>query len=65
MFAFGGNDMMRIGPRNVESCKKMLSQFNIPIKAENTGGNYGRTIEFYNKTGVLLIRSVHQGVKEI
>ncbi|MFC5448363.1 chemotaxis protein CheD [Paenibacillus aestuarii] len=66
MFAFAGNnDTMRIGPRNVESCKEMLNKYGIPIKAEDTGANYGRTIEFNCESGVLVIRSVQQGVKEI
>jgi len=66
MFAFGGSsDTMRIGPRNVESCKDMLKQFSIPLKAEDTGGSYGRTIEFDCTTGILLIRSVQQGVKQL
>ncbi|MGG1551162.1 MULTISPECIES: chemotaxis protein CheD [Paenibacillus] len=66
MFAFAGNnDTMRIGPRNVESCKEMLSQYRIPIIAEDTGANYGRTIEFICETGILVIRSVQLGVKEI
>jgi chemotaxis protein CheD len=66
MFAFAGNsDTMRIGPRNVESCKSVLKQYSIPVNGEDTGGNYGRTIEFNCETGVLLIRSVQQGVKEL
>jgi chemotaxis protein CheD len=66
MFAFAGNnDTMRIGPRNVESCKEVLKQYSIRIKAEDTGANYGRTIEFNCETGILVIRSVQQGVKEI
>ncbi|QHT60719.1 chemotaxis protein CheD [Paenibacillus lycopersici] len=66
MFAFNtNNDSMRIGPRNVESCKQMLKQFHIPLLSEDTGANYGRTIEFCCMSGVLTIRSVQQGVKEI
>ncbi|MEC0231544.1 MULTISPECIES: chemotaxis protein CheD [Paenibacillus] len=66
MFAFAGNnDTMRIGPRNVESCKDMLNKYKIPILAEDTGANYGRTIEFLSETGILVIRSVQLGVKEI
>lgn len=66
MFAFAGNhDTMRIGPRNVESCKEMLKKHSIPIKAEDTGANFGRTIEFDCETGILLIRSVQQGVKQL
>jgi chemotaxis protein CheD len=66
MFAFSNNsDTMRIGPRNVESCKEILTRYKIPIRAEDTGGNYGRTIEFDCTTGILVIRSVQHGVKEM
>jgi chemotaxis protein CheD len=66
MFAFSStSDTMRIGPRNVETCKELLEQLRIPVHAEDTGANYGRTIEFYCATGKLLIRSVQQGVKEV
>ncbi|MDQ0494296.1 MULTISPECIES: chemotaxis protein CheD [Paenibacillus] len=66
MFAFAGSgDTMRIGPRNVESCKEMLVDLGIPLIAEDTGGNYGRTIELDCETGVLNIRSVQKGVKEL
>ncbi|MGB4660301.1 MAG: chemotaxis protein CheD [Mobilitalea sp.] len=59
MFAFSNNnEMMRIGDRNVEATKLKLQSLNIPIKAEDTGANYGRTIEFYPETGELLIKSV-------
>jgi chemotaxis protein CheD len=61
----GNHDTMRIGPRNVESCKEMLKKYSIPIKAEDTGANYGRTIEFDCETGILVIRSVQQGIKEL
>lgn len=66
MFAFAGSgDTMRIGPRNVESCKEMLVDLGIPLLAEDTGGSYGRTIELDCETGVLNIRSVQKGVKEL
>ncbi|CFJ39637.1 Chemoreceptor glutamine deamidase CheD [Mycobacterium tuberculosis] len=66
MFAFlGTNDMMRIGPRNVEACKLALKGAQIKIVAEDTGGNCGRTIELDSTNGVLQIRTVNQGVKEV
>lgn len=66
MFAFSSaKDTMRIGPRNVESCKAVLEQFRIPLKGEDTGGSYGRTIEFDSATGIMLISSVQQGSKEM
>jgi chemotaxis protein CheD len=66
MFAFSnGQDTMRIGPRNVESCKQMLQQYSIPIKGEDTGANFGRTIELECSTGRLSIKSVQHGSKDI
>ncbi len=66
MFAFAGSgDTMRIGPRNVESCKEMLNKLGISLMAEDTGANYGRTIEISSDTGILTIRSVQKGVKEL
>jgi chemotaxis protein CheD len=59
------SDAMRIGQRNVEACKASLNRYNIPILAEDTGGNYGRTIELDSETGVLLVRSIQHGTKEI
>jgi chemotaxis protein CheD len=66
MFAFGANnDMMRIGDRNVEATKLKLQQLGISLKAEDTGANYGRTIEFYPESGMLLIKSVGKEKKTI
>jgi len=66
MFSFlSGNDTMRIGPRNVEACKTMLKEAGIRIVAEDTGGNCGRTIEMDSETGILQIRTVNQGVKDV
>ena len=66
MFAFSsGNDMMRVGDRNVEAVKAKLMQMRIRILAEDTGKNYGRTIEFYSETGKLLIKSVGKEKKYI
>lgn len=66
MFSFlSGNDTMRIGPRNVEACKAALEQARIRIVAEDTGGNCGRTIEMDSVSGILQIRTVNQGTKEV
>ncbi len=63
MFRFTTDkDSMRIGPRNVEAVKTELKKFGIPIVAEDTGGNSGRTIEFNPTTCMLNIRTVNQGV---
>lgn len=66
MFQFSStSETMRIGPRNVEAVKEYLKKFSIPIVAEDTGGNSGRTIEFDPTTKLLNIRTVNQGVRDI
>ena len=60
MFAFNASvgDLMRIGDRNVQAVKDKLKALGISIIAEDTGLNYGRTIEFSAETGELLVKSV-------
>ena len=66
MFAFQNkSDMVRVGERNVEASKKKLRELGIPLKAQDTGLNYGRTIVFYPETGDLIIRSAGKPEKTI
>lgn len=60
MFSFqGGNsEATRVGERNVEAVKKKLAQLKIPILAEDTGKNFGRTVVFYPENGDFIIRAV-------
>lgn len=64
MFAFSSNnDMLRIGERNVEASKNKLKFLGIRLLAEDTGLDYGRTIEFFPETGDLHIKSVGKPLK--
>ncbi len=63
MFSFG--ESMNIGEKNVEAVIRKLDEMKIPILASDTGGNYGRTLEFYLESGVLIVKSAFKGVKEI
>lgn len=64
MFAFGSNnDMLRIGERNIQATKKKLKELGIRIVAEDTGANYGRTIQFFPEDGTLLIKAVGKTIK--
>lgn len=65
MFKFQSAHQLSIGKRNVEACHEQLKQENIPVVAEDTGGNYGRTIELDTETGVLFVRSVNAGTKKL
>lgn len=60
MFSFqGGNsEATRVGERNVEAVKRKLAKLNIPILAEDTGKNFGRTVIFYPENGDFVIRAV-------
>lgn len=59
MFSFQGRpNTMQVGDRNVEATKLKLKQLNIPILAQDTGANYGRTVIFYPETGEFHIKAV-------
>lgn len=66
MFAFqSNNEVGRIGDKNVEASYEILKKFGIPIIAQDTGDNYGRTVEFFPETGEYHIRAVGKSVKVI
>jgi len=62
MFTFTqGAELMRIGQRNVAAAKSKLESLDIPVVSEDTGGNYGRTVELDSESGMLLIRTIGYG----
>ena len=66
MFNFNStNELMRIGDRNVEATYKVLGQLCIPICGEDTGDNYGRTVELYSEDGRMLIKTIGHGNRVI
>lgn len=66
MFSFTcENEAMRIGERNVLATKEFLSKLEIPLLAEDTGGNHGRSIELSSEEGTLKIKTIGLGTKTI
>lgn len=66
MFSVQKNsEIIRVGERNVEATKKILKSLQIPILAEDTGLNYGRTVVFYPETGEFVIKAVGKEVRKI
>lgn len=66
MFQFqSSNDLTSVGERNVQSVKKVLGELKIPILAQDTGLNYGRTVEFFPETGDYVIKAVGKPQKTI
>ena len=64
MFKIRKNFVNDIGLRNVMAAKTILNYERIAIVAEDTGGDYGRTVRFSTANGKAEVRSV-QGEKEI
>lgn len=59
MFAYEGkSNMVQVGLRNAEASVAKLRELGIPILAQDTGENYGRTVIFYPETGDYIIRAV-------
>lgn len=51
-----------IGKRNIEAARRWLQEREIPIKAEDTGDSFGRTVRFQMETGIAEIRAVNNYV---
>lgn len=56
---------MNVGERNALASKAKLKQLGIRLLAEDTGLNYGRTVEIYSETGDYVIKAVGKPVKTI
>jgi chemotaxis protein CheD len=57
MFSFSSNAQLNIGERNVTATKESLKKLRIPLIAEDTGENYGRTIVLDTENGELIVKS--------
>jgi len=53
-----------IGDRNIVSVKNTLHELKIPILAEDTGLNYGRTVYFDLDTGIMKVQSLSRSIRE-
>ena len=64
MFEMSGVNHLTVdvGSRNIVSVKKYLKEAEIPIVADDTGNNHGRTVSFNLETAVFTIRL---GLKKI
>ena len=66
MFEVTGTDSIgSIGDKNALASKKKLKELGIRLIAEDTGLNYGRTVELHCDTGEYYIKSVGKPLKII
>jgi chemotaxis protein CheD len=56
---------INMGERNVLAVRAALQKAGIPIVAEDTGGEHGRSVYFDVATGVVQVRSVKAGHREL
>ncbi|WMW22351.1 chemotaxis protein CheD [Methanolobus mangrovi] len=63
MFSFNSSTQLNIGERNIAATKQVLKELKIPIIAQDTGLNYGRTIILDTENGELTVKSAIKGIK--
>ena len=61
----GSSNVSNIGERNALAAKEKLRQLRIRLIAEDTGLNYGRTVELHCETGDFYIKAIGKLVKKI
>ena len=66
MFTFTNTtDIMRVGERNADAVRAVLKKLEIKVIAEDTGGNYGRTVELKLDTGIFRVKTIDKGEKQL
>lgn len=65
MFKGHTSNLLNIGERNIKKTKDVLSSLKIPLIAEDTGGNKGRTMILQMDSGKVLVRTVGCVPREI
>ena len=66
MFEVSGlSSVGNVGDRNAEQAKAILKELKIPLVAEDTGLNYGRTVILDCETGDFIIKAVGKPIKTI
>lgn len=66
MFKIAENSMMgEIGRSNARKVREVLGARSIPIIAEEIGGDFGRTIDFFPEDGSIKIKSLGRPEKTI
>ena len=65
MFLSSDDFSLGIGEQNITSVKLILKRKRIPVIGENTGGNYGRNVEFHLDSGKVTVKAIGRETKEI
>ena len=61
----GLSGKLDIGARNAEAVRQAVGREGLTLAAEETGGNFGRTMHFYLPAGRVTVVSMGRGEKEL
>ena len=65
LFSFGGQaPRLDVGARNIEAVKRSLGECGLPLEAEDTGGDTGRSIRLHGD-GRVIVKILGQGEREL
>ena len=56
---------INMGERNIEATRGVLERNDLPLVAEDVGGEYGRSVYFDLATGKVLVKSLKAGNREL
>lgn len=63
MFLGADHTFCQVGARNIKAVKTLLAERSIPLMAEDTGGDYARTVEFNTEDFRVSVKSIAHGRK--
>lgn len=63
--SFAQDNLLNVGQKNIDMALNVLKDLGIKIVAQDTGGNFGRTVEFDLEDGKTYVNTVFKGKKEI
>lgn len=58
-------NFFRIGQKNITAMKKLFWKNNVLVNGEDTGSNYNRTMYVNVSNGKILVKTAHNGVREL
>jgi len=56
---------IQMGERNTVACRQVLMEHGVPIVAQATGGDYGRTVKLWVADGRVEVSSVSHGIQTL
>jgi chemotaxis protein CheD len=65
LISSGLSNTFDIGTRNIEAARRTFAQLGLPLKAEDVGGNLGRTVRLYVASGKTTVRVINGKEKDL